>query len=177
VWPLPPLAPRSLASGPVVSVRSAFGRAVVPVAGGIVVLAAIFAATFGLASWISRGGAETSTRLAPETLPVGAVERVAASIADRGPMLFPGLDTTTGERTLILDHEGDDPTRGWRVYLAYPATADPSCGVTQVRGTSRFTDCNDDELDITELARPTDACPIVENREHLSIGLRAERCD
>jgi hypothetical protein len=153
------------------------GRAVIPVLGGIGVLAAIFAATFGIAAWISRGGAETSPRLAPEMLPVGPVERVAESIADGGPILFPGLDTTTGERTLILDHDGDDPTRGWRVYLAYPAAADPSCVVTQVRATSRFIDCDGDELDVTELARPTDACPIVENREQLSIGLRAERCD
>jgi hypothetical protein len=151
-------------------------RAVVPVLGGIALLVAIFAATYGLAAWISRGGAETSSRLAPETLPVGPVERVAESIAEKGPMLFPGLATTTGERTLVLDHEGDDPTRGWRVYLAHPAGADESCGVTQVRGTSRFTDCDGADLDVTGLATPTDACPIVENRERVSIGLVASRC-
>jgi hypothetical protein len=49
--------------------------------------------------------------------------------------------------------------------------------VTQVRGTTRFTDCNGDELEVTELASPTDACPIVENRERVSIGLVADRCD
>ena len=108
-------------------------------------------------------------------MPVGGVESVAETIAETGPILFPGLNTTTGERTLVLDHQGDDPTRGWRVYLAYPADADPSCAVTQVRGTDRFTDCDGDELDVTELARPTDACPIVEKRQRISIGLGGRR--
>ena len=147
----------------------------IPVLGGIVVLAAIFAATFGLAAWFSRGGAESTPRLAPRTLPVGRAEAVAESIADEGPILFPGLNTTTGERTLILHHDGNDPTRGWRLYLAHPAD-DESCVVTQVRGTERFTDCHGDELEITALARPTDACPIVEERERISIGLVADIC-
>jgi hypothetical protein len=149
---------------------------VVPVTGGIVVLAAIFGVTLGIAAWISRGGAETTSRLAPRTLPVGRAEAIAETIADTGPILFPGLNTTTGRRTLILDHQGVDPTRGWRIYLAHPAGADPSCAVTQVRNTRRFTDCNGNELDVTTLARPTDACPIVENRRSIAIGLVADIC-
>ncbi len=152
------------------------GRAVIPVLGGIVVLAAIFAATWGIAAWDARRGGEPTSRLAPRTLPVGRAESVAATIAETGPILFPGLNTTTGQRTLILDHEGEDPTRAWRIYLAYPAGADASCAVTQIRGTDRFTDCHGDELAVTELARPTDACPIVENRQRISIGLVADVC-
>ncbi len=148
----------------------------IPVLGGIVVLAAIFAATFGLAAWISRGGAETTPRLAPRTLPVGRAEAIAETITETGPILFPGLNTATGRRTLVLDHQGDDPTRGWRVYLAHPADAQESCGVTQIRGTNRFTDCNGNEVAVTELARPTDACPIVENRQRISIGLVSDVC-
>ena len=147
-----------------------------PVVGGIAVLAAIFAATLGIAAWNSRGGGEPTTRLAPRELPVGNVESVAETIAETGPILFPGLNTTTGRRTLVLDHDGEDPTRGWRVYLAYPAAADASCAVTQIRGTDRFTDCHGDELDVSELARPTDACPIVEQRQRISIGLVADVC-
>ena len=114
--------------------------------------------------------------MAPRELPVGGVESVAETIADTGPILLPGLNTLSGERSLVLDHRGDDPTRGWRVYLAYPADGDPSCGVTQIRGTDRFTDCNGADVVVTELAQPTDACPIVEQRERLSIGLVAEVC-
>jgi hypothetical protein len=150
---------------------------VLPVVGGAIVLAAIFATMLGIAAWISRGGAETTPRLAPRTLPVGRAEAVAETIVETGPILLPGLNTTTGRRTLILDHRGEDPTRGWRVYLAHPAEADPACAVTQLRGTSRFTDCRGDELDVTALARPTDACPIVENRQRISIGLVADLCD
>ena len=148
----------------------------IPVLGGIVVLAAILGATYGIAAWDARRGAEPTSRLVPRTLPVGRAESVAETIAESGPILFPGLNTTTGRRTLVLDHQGDDPTRSWRVYLAHADGADPSCAVTQVRDTSRFTDCNGDELDVTELARPTDACPIVENRQHISIGLVADVC-
>ena len=151
-------------------------RAIVPVLGGIIVLAAVFAATFGIAAWIARGDAETTPRLAPRTLPVGRVESVAESVAESGPILFPGLNTSTGRRTLILDHRGDDPTRGWSLYLAYPADTEPTCAVTQVRHTDRFVDCTGTELDVTALARPTDACPIVENRTRLSLGLVADAC-
>jgi hypothetical protein len=147
-----------------------------PVVGGTVVLAAIFAATLAIAAWISRGGADTTPRLAPKTLPVGRAQNVAETIAETGPILFPGLNTTTGGRTLILDHEGRDPTRGWQVYLGHPADAEATCAVTQIRGTNRFTDCNGDELDVTALARPADACPIVENRQRVSIGLVADVC-
>jgi hypothetical protein len=149
---------------------------VLPVLGGIIVLAAILATTYGIAAWIAHNDTETSPRLAPRTLPVGRAESVAETVAESGPILFPGLNTTTGERTLILDHRGDDPTRGWSLYLAYPADADPACVVTQVRDTSRFVDCAGTELDVTALARPADACPIVENRTRLSLGLVADVC-
>ena len=62
------------------------------------------------------------------------------------------------------------------MYLAYPAGADASCAVTQIRDTDRFTDCHGDERAVSELARPTDACPIVEQRQRISIGLVADVC-
>lgn len=143
-----------------------------PVAGGFVVLLLIFGATWGIAAWISRGGAESTPRLAPTTLRVGDVTSVAERIVESGPLLFPGLDTTSGERTIVLDHTGEDPTREWRVYWAYPADADASCGVEQVRRTNQYTDCDGREVDVSDLAAPLDICPVVENRESLSIDLR-----
>ena len=140
--------------------------------GGFGVILLIFAATWGMAAWISRGGAESTTRLAPTTFPAGDVSRVAETIEESGPVLYPGLNTTTGERTLVLHHTGDDPTREWRVYWAYPADRDPSCAVVQVRQSDRFTDCDGREIDVIDLAPPVGVCPIVENREQLSINLR-----
>lgn len=140
--------------------------------GGAGLLLLIFGATWAIAAWISRGGADSTERLAPTTFSVGDVASVAETIDDSGPVLFPGLNTTSGERTLVLHHTGDDPTRAWKVYWAFPADGDPSCGVEQVRNSDRFTDCNGREIGVDDLAAPTGVCPVVDNREDLSINLR-----
>jgi hypothetical protein len=150
--------------------RSPLARAVVPVLGGALVIALIMLATWGIAALVKENPSE---RLAPSTFTVGGVENLADEIVETGPLIFPGLNTTTGERTLVLDHEGDDPTSGWHVYWAYPADRDASCAVAQVDGTSTFTDCDGRNLDVTGLARPTNVHPTIENRETLSIDLRS----
>lgn len=155
--------------------RSPFARAVVPVLAGIGVIALLGALTWAMAALISGGDAETTERLAPTTFRLGSVERVAAEIDDNGPLLFspPGLNTAGGERSIVLDHEGDDPTRGWIIYFAHPADRDASCPVEQVRGTGRFTDCEGRELDVTDLSPPDRGVrPLVENRRTLFLDLR-----
>ena len=59
----------------------------------------------------SRGAAPSRRpRLAPTTFPVGDVEAVADEIDETGPVLFAGPEhDARGERTLVLDHTGDDP--------------------------------------------------------------------
>jgi hypothetical protein len=153
--------------------RSPLARAVVPVLGGAAVIGLIFLATWGIAVFISRGGAESTERLAPPTFELGSVERRAESIAEDGPLLFPGLNTTTGERTLVVDHTGDDAAAGWRVYWAYPADRAATCVVEQERGTSTFIDCEGRRLDVAELALPDGVFPVVSNERTLSIDLRA----
>ncbi len=143
-----------------------------PVLGGRVVLALLALFPWGVAWYISRGGTDASERLAPTTFQVSSVQTAANEVAANGPILFPGLNTTTGERSMVLDHEGDDPTSGWRLYFAYPAGRDPSCTVTQVQGTSRFVDCDGTTIDVTDLAPPPPGInPVVED-EILSIDLR-----
>jgi len=144
----------------------------VPVLGGLAILAAIALFTWGVAAYISGGGAETNDRLAPETFQVSTVESAAAQVEQSGPILFPGLNTTTGERTMVLDHEGDDPERGWRLYFAYPAGGDSTCVVTQVQGTSEFIDCEGTTLDVTELSPPPPGINPVVSDGVLSIDLR-----
>ena len=153
--------------------RSPLARAVVPVVGGAAVIGLIFLATWGIAAFMSRGGAESTERLAPTTFELGSVEARAASIAADGPLLFPGLNTTSGARTLVVDHTGDDDGAGWRVYWAYPADRDASCAVEQEPGTRAFTDCEDRQLDVSELAPPEGVFPVVSNDRTLSIDLRA----
>lgn len=144
--------------------------------GGALLLALIFGCTWAVAAWLSRGGAESSERLAPSTFYVGRVEPMAARIAATGPLLFPNLDSTSADRTVVLAHEGADPTQGWRAAWGYPVDVGPECHVDQVEETDRFTDCNGREIGVDDLATDESLCPIVEARERLSIGLRAAEC-
>ena len=50
---------------PLPQLRSPFARAVVPVLGGAALFAALALFMWGMAAWISRGGADTSERIAP----------------------------------------------------------------------------------------------------------------
>lgn len=154
--------------------RSPLARAVVPVAGGLAVIALIAAVTWGIAAVIAGGDTETTTRLAPPTFRLGSVENRAADVAADGPLLFPGLNTTKGERSIVLDHQGDDPTRGWVVYYAFPADRTSACPVEQVPGTDTFIDCEGRTLAVEQLAPPDSGVrPIVENREELVLDLRS----
>lgn len=159
--------------------RSTLTRALLPNLGGLVVIGMIALMLWGIAAYISRSDAPTSDRLAPSTLRIGGVTSVADEIVDAGPILFPGLGTTQGDRTLVLDHTGDDPTVGWVVYYAYPAGGDPDCAVEQIRGadgdgTRGFIDCDGNELDVSELSPPPSGVnPVVENQRLLSIDLSA----
>ena len=146
----------------------------VPVLGGIAVLALIFLATWAMAALISRGDAESSGRLAPTEFQLGSVERFSDVIAESGPIVLPDLNTSTGARAVVLDHRGEDPTRGWIVYWAFPADLDPSCEVTQVRGKSPFEACAGRRVDVSELAPPEGVRPIVVDGEQLWIDLRAD---
>jgi hypothetical protein len=142
------------------------------VVAGIAFFAVLGLATWGAAAYISRGSTENSERLMPTTLPIGSAQGTAELVAEDGPILLPGLATTTGERTLVLDHQGDDPTRGWRVYSAYPADRDASCPVEQVIGTRQFVDCDGRTIDVGELAPPDDGVnPVVEDQRSLIIDL------
>ena len=156
----------------VVRLRSPLARAVVPVVAGAVAIGLILLATWGVAALIAGGNADLTERLAPPTFRVGDVDDVAEEIEERGPLLFPGLNTTTGERTLVLDHLGDDPTRGWRAYWAYPEDRDASCRVAQDEGTRTFTDCAGRRLDVSDLAPPSGVRPVVQDQRVLYLDLR-----
>lgn len=154
-----------------VELRSPLARAVAPVAAGLGFFALLGLVMWGIASLMS-GEQTQSTTFTPDRLPVGNVVRWAESIDAEGPVIFPGLGTTTGERTLVLDHEGTNPERGWVVYYAHPADRDPSCAVVQIVGTDDFTDCDGRTISVTDLAPPGNGeFPIIEDRTMLYIDL------
>jgi hypothetical protein len=160
-----PALPGSPVRGP--RLRSPLARAVVPVVGGLAVIGLIF-----LGTWLVALSVNRPTALAPSTFSIGSVQNRARSIAEDGPILLPGLATTTGRHTVVLDHTGDDPTSGWRLFWAYPDDRDETCLVVQVRGTSAFDDCDGRRIDVADLAPAAGALPIVENSETLTIDLR-----
>lgn len=153
--------------------RSPFARAVVPVVAGMLLLAALAGFTWAMAAFISDGPAETSEPFARSEFPVGKVDPLAETVANDGPLLFPELGTVVGTRSIVVDHTGNVPTDGWRVYWAYPADREPDCVVTQVRGTREFTDCDGRTIDVSDLALPDrGVVPRVDNREDLVIDMR-----
>jgi hypothetical protein len=153
--------------------RSPLARAVLPVLGGAVVLALIGLFTWGMAAYISRGGGEGSERLAPSTFTVGNVEGLSETVAEQGPLFFPELGTAIGTRSIVIDHTGDDPADGWRVYWAHPADRDATCVVEQVPGTANFVDCEGRTIGVSELSPPdVGVFPIVEDGRTLVIDLR-----
>lgn len=152
--------------------RSPLARALGPVIAGLVVLAALAGLTWAMAAFISSGSAETSERLAPRRLFLGAAVNRAADVTREGPLLLPGLNTSRGERSLVLDHTGDDHTRGWIVYSAHPADRGPDCAVEQVRRTKEFTDCEGRRLLVSDLAPPERGVfPVVEDQVRLVLDL------
>jgi len=141
------------------------------VAAGIGFFAVLGLILLGVAHLIARDP-EQVTNLGSRRFQVGNVERIADLIEDDGPILFPGLNTITADRTIVLEHEGDDPQQGWRVFYAYPADRDRNCTVEQVQHSERFIDCEGRTLAVTDLAPPPGVFPVVEDRTTLYIDLR-----
>ena len=158
---------------PLPQLRSPLARAVVPVLGGAAVLALIAGFTWVMAIVISNNSDGASERLAPSTFTIGDVEALSSSIAEDGPLLFPELGTAIGTRSIVVDHTGDVPADGWRVYWAYPADRTATCVVEQVVGTRTFEDCEGRVIEVEQLAPPDDGVfPRVDDRTTLVIDLR-----
>lgn len=151
--------------------RSPVARAFAPVGAGLAFFALLALVMWGIAALMS--GEETqSTTLTPDRLQVGNIERWSESIQSTGPVIFPGLGTTSGERTLVLNHTGTNPERGWTVYYAFPADRSEACAVEQIVGTDTFTDCDGRIVSVEELAPPANGeYPVIEDRSTLYIDL------
>ena len=174
-WPAPN---GTLVHVPVVELKSPVARAVLPVLGGAAVLGLIALVTWLMAAYISGGGTNNSERLAPSTFTVGNVESLSKTVTKDGPLFFPELGTAIGTRSIVVNHTGDDPADGWRVYWAYPADRDATCVVEQVSGTANFVDCDGRTVDVTQLSPPDPGVfPIVENGETLVIDVRGATLD
>lgn len=152
--------------------RSPWARAVAPIVAGIFFFAVLFGVTWVFADQAT-DNRKREIRSGDYTFRVGPVDDIAELVKRDGPILYPDLRDTTYQRTIVVDHVGDEPARGWQVYYAYPADRGPDCLVTHVKGSRDFVDCDERTLPVEALHRPSDARPVVENRTSLLIDLRA----
>jgi len=151
---------------------STLARAVIPVAAGIAFFAVLGLALWGVAALIAVNAVETEEILLPTYQDLGSVDTFAEIVADGGPLVM--ADLIGSDRSIVLDHTGDDPRQGWAIYLAYPADRDPSCPVELTPGTRDFTDCDGRTLGIDQLALPPlGVQPIVSDDGLLTLDLVA----
>jgi hypothetical protein len=127
---------------------------VVPVLGGIGFFGVLALVLWGIASLVSQNGSGATSNLASNVFRPGSVERYAAIIQEDGPVLFPDLLGTDGDKSVVLDHVGSNPMEGWRIYLGHPADRPISCKVTQIQHTQQFTDCEGRTVAVDGLALP-----------------------
>ena len=126
----------------------------VPVLGGIGFFGVLALILWGIASLVSQNGSGATANLASNVFRPGSVQRYAAIIEEDGPVLFPDLLGTDGDKSVVLDHVGSNPMEGWRIYLGHPADRPISCKVTQVRHSDQFTDCEGRTVAVDGLALP-----------------------
>ena len=150
---------------------SPFTRAVFPIVGGIIFFAALFGVTWLMATYVTNK-TEVTTAVGDRTFVVGQVADIAESISENGPVLYPDLRDPLGKRSIVIEHNGTDVSKGWQVYYAYPLDRTDACLVTQIQKTHSFTDCEGRTLTVEQLMPPTDVRPIVENKTTLLIDLR-----
>ena len=135
-WPCRP-PPRG---GPIRRLRSPLARAVVPVLGGIVVLAADLPGHLGHRGVHLARGRRDDDAPGPSRFEVGNIA-AARVVAEDGPIVLPGLHTTSGDRTLVVDHGATTRPRAGACTGATPPIAMPSCPSS--RSSARaFTDCD-----------------------------------
>lgn len=152
--------------------QSTWARAVVPVGAGLAFFAVLFLFLWGIAALVSDDGEKTTELLAPSFQEMGRLDTIAATIAEGGPLILP--DLVGDDRNIVLDHTGEDETRGWAIYLAHPADRDAACEITQIKQTRQFVDCEGRTLEVADLAiPPLGVAPIVNTDGTLTLSLRA----
>jgi hypothetical protein len=130
---------------------------------------------WGIASLVATNGSSATANLATNVFRPGSVVRYAAIIDQDGPVLFPDLLGTDGDKSIVLDHAGNDPMHNWSIHLAHPADRPIGCKVTQVKHTDQFTDCEGRTLGVDGLALPPDGvAPNVSADGILTLDLTAD---
>lgn len=153
-----------------IRLRSPLARAVLPIAGGLLFFVVLFGVTWVMATFVT-DRSERQVVLGNRTFVVGQAADVAESISKNGPILYPDLRDVNGKRSIVIEHNGTDPLKGWQVYYAYPADKSADCLVAQIKKSHTFTDCTGRTLDVSQLQKPSDVTPVIEGQTTLLIDL------
>lgn len=111
--------------------------------GALVVAIAATVAGFGIVGlvlWLADTGG-VDVQLGSDVFEAGEAGRIAAEIADRGPILY--SDVAGGNRDLYLVHIGDDPAIGWSAFAAQQPGAPRECFLEWDTQAEVFTDSCD----------------------------------
>ncbi len=98
------------------------GRAAAVALVGIIVLAI----ALGLATLAFRNTNSPDLGLGDQKFQGGRTDRLAAEIADRGPIFY-GDVSGRRDRDIILQHLGSKEAKGWYAFQAAPVNKDRSC--------------------------------------------------
>ncbi len=111
-----------VARGPQIDTRSALVVGITGVA--VAVLLVVFVL------WLAGQGGKVEIRLGDTDFDAGRADRMAARIAEGGPLLF--SDVAGGSADIIVAHVGDDPDTGWFAYDARRPDDPRACFFTWV---------------------------------------------
>ena len=107
---------------PVDQSRNHVGRAAAVALVGIFVLVV----GLGLTTLALKGRNSTDLDLGDQTFQGGRTSRLAANIAEDGPIFY-GDVSGRKDRDMILQHLGDDEEKGWYAFLASPLDKPRDC--------------------------------------------------
>jgi hypothetical protein len=127
---------------PATRLKSPVAQAVVPVLAGLTFIAVLGVALWGVAVWASHNSGPTSkvkVELGDDTFNAGPAKDRATEVADRGPLLFPGL-VSADNGYIVVNHRGTDELSGWVAFAAVPPGSHIQCAVQWRSDTQQFQD-------------------------------------
>ena len=127
---------------PLTRPKSTVAQAVVPVLVGVAFLGLLGLAVWGVAVWVSHTAGPNSkvqVNLGEDTFNVGPADQRAEEIAQRGPLLFPGL-LSPDKGYIVVNHSGTNDVSGWVAFAAVPPGQAVQCAVQWQANALQFTD-------------------------------------
>ena len=127
---------------PAIRLKSPIAQAVVPVLAGLAFIAVLGLGLWGVAVWAGHNAGPNSNvqvNLGHDTFNAGPAKQRADEIAQRGPMLFPGL-VRADKGYIIVNHRGADELSGWEAFAAVPPGSRIECAVQWRHDAQRFQD-------------------------------------